>query len=134
MIPMILVLLLEQPVVYPLENIEVKDGDTIQADIILPFDITLRNQTIRAADYDSPEISRHRQKVEISDEEIKQGMLAKRFLADKLLIGKLYIAQYKRNRDIYGRILGILYYEYQGHRELVSKVMIENNHTRKVNK
>lgn len=118
------------PTMYELQNIEVKDGDTLNADILLPFDITLRNQNIRAADYDAPEISTHRQTVKVTPEEIKQGLIAKRFLSNKLLVSKVYIAQYKKNRDAYGRLLGVLFYEENGQKELVSKLMIENGFIR----
>lgn len=124
----------EQPNVplYALHNIEVKDGDTIRADIVLPFGVALLGQDIRAADYDAPEISRHRQTVQITDEELKQGMIAKRFISDFILVNKVYISPYKKTRDVYGRILGLLYYEDQGKVKSLGNLMKERGFIRGV--
>ena len=43
---------------YPVSVISIYDGDTMTVNIQLPLDITLRNQTVRFCDIDTPEINR----------------------------------------------------------------------------
>ncbi len=92
----------------PLANVRVLDGDTLVADILLPFGVTLRGEHLRACDYDAWEVSRHRQSVDVTDAEIEKGKAAK--AAVEQLIGDsegVYIRPNPagRDRDVYGRVL-----------------------------
>src|SRR5581483_1493408 len=61
----------------PLANVAIHDGDTLKADIVCPFGLTIRDKSIRAAGYDSWEINRTRQTVHVSDVELVRGRQAK---------------------------------------------------------
>jgi hypothetical protein len=98
----------------PLTILSVLDGDTIKADIRCPFGLTIRDRTIRAADFDAWESSRHRQTVNVTDVEIVRGKKAQKELT--LLLSndngfddwKLY-AEDTGRQDAYGRILAVLW-------------------------
>lgn len=80
------------------------DGDTIDVDIWLGFDVVLPNQRIRLYGIDAPE-SRTRNK-----EEKVRGLLAKQYLLDRCPKGATIRLQ-SRERGKFGRILGIIYQE-----------------------
>lgn len=84
-------------------NVRLHDGDTVHADIVLPFGVTLRDRSIRAFGYDAPEINRVRQTVEVSDDEIGRGKEAKAALEKLIEGGKLFIEDSQAS-DPYGRI------------------------------
>jgi endonuclease YncB( thermonuclease family) len=92
-------------------NIYVHDGDTITADLSLPFRITLPNRSLRAFDYDAWEVTRTRQTVKVTDAEIKKGEKAREALQELLKTGTLYIedatAIQKVKPDPYGRMLTV---------------------------
>ena len=78
------------------------DGDTIDCNIDLGFDIWLYDQRIRLAKIDAPE-TRTRDELEE-----RMGELAEDYVAEQLPVGTetiLHSLIYKP-RDIYGRILG----------------------------
>ena len=78
---------------------KVVDGDTVDVDIDLGFDVVLRDQRIRLYGIDTPE-SRTRDK-----EEKKYGLYAKNYLKNAL--GKKGIIRTKKDgRGKFGRILG----------------------------
>ena len=84
---------------YQCRIVKVVDGDTVDVDIDLGFDIVLRDQRIRLYGIDTPE-SRTRDK-----EEKKYGMYAKNYLKNAL--GKKGIIRTKKDgRGKFGRILG----------------------------
>lgn len=110
----------------------VKDGDTIVADIHLPFDITLRKQDIRCNDYDAWESSRARRSVEVTDAEIERGKAAaadlRRLLASA---DTVWISPDEDDaRDVYGRILGGIAVEKGGKRFSLAAWMKERGHLR----
>lgn len=78
----------------------VVDGDTVDVDIDLGFDIVLSNQRIRLYGIDTPE-SRTRDK-----EEKKAGYLAKEFLQNALGKNAILRTRLDDARGKYGRILG----------------------------
>lgn len=108
-----------EPNHYILQDIKVKDGDTIVADIYMGFNIILDNETIRMSDYDACEASKIRDSVFISDEEVKKGKEAKKYL-EEIVNTSQYILltpnSHKfvdwmspvKQRDQYGRILGFI--------------------------
>lgn len=80
------------------------DGDTIDVDIWLGFDVVLPGQRIRLYGIDTPE-SRTRDLVEK-----KYGLLSKQYLQARAPVGgKLRLQSMERGK--FGRILGILYEE-----------------------
>ena len=87
---------------YNAKLIKVVDGDTVDVDINLGFDIILSNQRIRLYGIDTPE-SRTR-----DPEEKKCGKLAAKYLIDNL--GETFIVRTHKDdaRGKYGRILGEL--------------------------
>lgn len=112
----------------------VKDGDTLVADIHLPFDITLRKQDIRCNDYDAWESSRARRSVEVTDAEIERGKAAAADLK-KLLdsADRVWIRPDEDDaRDVYGRILGGIAIEKDGRKFSLAAWMSERGHLRTI--
>lgn len=69
-----------EPCYVPIRVLSIHDADTLRADVLLPWGVTLRDRTLRL-DYDAWEISRVRQTVEVTDEEIAKGKAAREGLA-----------------------------------------------------
>ena len=87
----------------------VHDGDTISADLSLPFRIELTNRQLRAFGYDAWEVSKTRRTVTVTDEEIAKGYKARDALRELLKTGQLYIEDVTAIQmvkpDPYGRML-----------------------------
>jgi len=86
---------------YRVKVVKVVDGDTVDVDIDLGFDVILKNQRVRLAGIDAPE-SRTRDLVE------KQfGLLAKEVVQDMLSEGLIVLSctEYD-SKGKFGRILG----------------------------
>jgi endonuclease YncB( thermonuclease family) len=116
---------------YQLTNIRVIDGDTIEADILLPWSITLRQQGIRASDYDAWESSKRRRSVEVTDEEVRRGKIATEQLRGLAMRATIYALPDKEPRDNYGRILARLYYvDEEGRTESIAQMMTRGRHVR----
>ena len=101
---------------------KVLDGDTVDIDLDLGFNIVLANQRVRMAGVDTPE-SRTANK-----EEKPRGVLSKKKLAEKLPVGSWQIIETQRsdnNDDKFGRILGVFILE-DGTK--VNEWLIENNY------
>lgn len=98
------------------------DGDTVDADIDLGFNITLR-QKIRLTEINAPEIR-------TLDEQVKKyGMRAKEKLQEYISTGEgeLIVATLKPNsEEKYGRILGTIYKE--GQNLTASEYMLSNKY------
>ena len=87
---------------------KVLDGDTVDIDLDLGFNIILANQRVRMAGVDTPE-SRTANK-----EEKPRGLLSKKKLGEKLPVGSWQIIETQRsdnNDDKFGRILGVFILE-----------------------
>jgi micrococcal nuclease len=87
---------------------KVLDGDTVDIDLDLGFNIVLANQRVRMAGIDTPE-SRTTNK-----EEKSRGILSKKKLGEKLPVGSWQIIETQRsdnNDDKFGRILGVFLLE-----------------------
>jgi micrococcal nuclease len=87
---------------------KVLDGDTVDIDLDLGFNIVLANQRVRMAGVDTPE-SRTTNK-----EEKPRGLLSKKKLGEKLPVGSWQIIETQRsdnNDDKFGRILGVFILE-----------------------
>lgn len=107
---------------YNCKIVKVLDGDTVQVDIDLGFDIVLSNQTIRLSGIDTPE-SRTTNK-----EEKERGLLSKKKLTEKLPIGslqKIQTIKQDNNDDKFGRILGVFMTEDD---KSLNQWMIDNNY------
>ena len=107
---------------YKCKIIKVLDGDTVDIDLDLGFNIVLVNQRVRMAGVDTPE-SRTSNK-----EEKPRGLLSKKKLAEKLPIGSWQIIETQKsdnNDDKFGRILGVFILE-DGTK--VNDWLIQNNY------
>lgn len=101
---------------------KVLDGDTVDIDLDLGFNILLANQRVRMAGIDTPE-SRTTNK-----EEKVRGLLSKKKLTEKLPAGSWQIIETQKsdsNDDKFGRILGIFILE-DGTK--VNEWLIQNNY------
>ena len=101
---------------------KVLDGDTVDIDLDLGFNIILVNQRVRMAGVDTPE-SRTDDK-----EEKVRGLLSKKKLAEKLPVGSWQVIETQKsdnNDDKFGRILGVFLLE-DGTR--VNDWLIKNNY------
>ena len=90
---------------YNCKIVRVVDGDTVDVDIDLGFDVWLKKQRIRLYGVDTPE-SRTRDL-----EEKKYGLAAKQYLIDKLNAGTPILKTFKDGVGKYGRILGEFWVE-----------------------
>ena len=96
--------------VYPIVSKNIHDADTFKkTDInIKEFHILLTDQDIRISNFDACEVSRVRQTVEITDEELKIGKEALAYVADLNNKYQFYITT-EGKRDVYGRLLCEVY-------------------------
>ena len=86
---------------YRVENIKVIDGDTVQVDIDLGFDVWLKKQRVRIHNIDSPEI-----RTKDLDEKVF-GLAAKKRMEELLSIEEDIILRSVQDvRGKYGRIIG----------------------------
>lgn len=100
----------DPPVYLPLTKVRVQDGDTLRADIELPYGLAWQGRTIRIEDFDAWETSRARRTIgPIDDEELAKGQLAKQALAALAFSGRLYILADRQPRWSYGRLIGRVY-------------------------
>jgi micrococcal nuclease len=107
---------------YKAKILKVLDGDTVEIDLDLGFNIVLANQKVRLAGVDTPE-SRT-----TNLEEKPRGLLSKKKLQEKLPVGTWAIIETLRsdnNDDKFGRILGV-FIAADGTR--VNQWLIDNNY------
>jgi micrococcal nuclease len=108
--------------IYRCKILKVLDGDTVEIDLDLGFNIMLANQKVRMAGIDTPE-SRT-----TNSEEKPRGLLSKKKLAEKLPVGSWQRIQTMKpdsNDDKFGRILGVFIME-DG--SSLNQWMIDNNY------
>lgn len=101
---------------------KVVDGDTVEIDLDLGFNVVLANQRVRMAGVDTPE-SRT-----TNSEEKERGILSKKKLAEKLPVGswqKIQTLKADANDDKFGRILGVFIMEDGAS---LNQWMIDNNY------
>lgn len=88
---------------YRAKTVKIVDGDTVDIDIDLGFDVWIRNQRIRLYKVDTPE-KRTRNKTEK-----KAGLLATEKVTNLIPVGStIVIKTHKDGKGKYGRILGEL--------------------------
>lgn len=110
--------------------LEVIDGDTIRGNIDLGYDVRLMDQRIRLEGFDAWEVSRIRQTVEVTDEEIIKGKKARSELARLIDDAEAVLLQGEK-RGAYGRIEGYLrLVQPSGPTLSVEGYMIEHGHDR----
>jgi micrococcal nuclease len=101
---------------------KVVDGDTVEIDLDLGFNMMLVNQKVRMSGIDTPESRTS------NNEEKARGMLSKKKLAEKLPVGswqKIQTMRSDSNDDKFGRILGVFIME-DG--TSLNQWMIDNNY------
>lgn len=107
---------------YKAKVLKVLDGDTVDIDLDLGFNIILANQRVRMAGVDTPE-SRT-----TNTEEKPRGVLSKKKLAEKLPVGSwvtIETVKSDNNDDKFGRILGYFILEDGTN---VNNWLIDNNY------
>ena len=107
---------------YKAKVLKVLDGDTVDIDLDLGFNIVLANQRVRMAGIDTPE-SRT-----VNIEEKVRGQLSKKRLAEKLPVGswvRIETQKSDSNDDKFGRILAVFIME-DG--TSLNQWMIDNNY------
>lgn len=107
---------------YKAKVLKVLDGDTVDIDLDLGFNIVLASQRVRMAGIDTPE-SRT-----TNNEEKVRGQLSKKKLAEKLPVGswvKIETQKSDSNDDKFGRILAVFIME-DG--TSLNQWMIDNNY------
>lgn len=96
-----------QEIRLPLNVVRVYDGDTIVADVLLPWSVTLAGESIRESTYDAWEIRRGRGGVVITDEELVRGRQATQDLTNLFSTGRVFVGtDATAKRDNFGRLLG----------------------------
>ncbi|NDB83672.1 MAG: thermonuclease family protein [Alphaproteobacteria bacterium] len=101
---------------------KVVDGDTVEIDLDLGFNMMLVNQKVRMAGIDTPESRTS------NNEEKVRGTLSKKKVAEKLPVGswqKIQTMRSDSNDDKFGRILGVFILE-DG--TSLNQWMIDNNY------
>lgn len=85
---------------YRVDSPQVHDADTLTDGVIrLPFSAAIAGRSIRA-DYDAWEITKGRQTVKVSDEEIVKGKAARDALVELLKTSTLYISELPKGADV----------------------------------
>ena len=87
------------PYIYRAKIVRVYDGDTVTAEVDLGFDIK-RKMTIRLAGINTPELY---------GEEREKGLLARDYLASRILDREVTIKTKKDKKGKYGRYIAIIY-------------------------
>ncbi len=107
---------------YKAKILKVLDGDTVDIDLDLGFNIVLANQRVRMSGIDTPE-----SRTTDSEEKVR-GQLSKKRLADKLPVGswvRIETQKSDSNDDKFGRILAVFIME-DG--TSLNQWMIDNNY------
>lgn len=107
---------------YKAKILKILDGDTVEIDLDLGFNITLAAQKVRLSGIDTPE-SRT-----TNTEEKPRGLLSKKKLQEKLPVGSYLTIETLRadsNDDKFGRILGIFIAEDGTN---INQWMLDNNY------
>ena len=99
---------------YKATIVRVVDGDTVDVDIDLGFDVWLRSQRIRLFGVDTPEC-RTRNKAEKA-----HGLLAKAYVQKALIVGRTY-ALTTKEKGKFGRFLG----EFKTGKGAITKLLIK---------
>jgi len=99
---------------YKATIIKIVDGDTVDVDIDLGFDVWVRRQRIRLFGIDTPEC-RTRNKAEKA-----HGLLAKAYVQKAFIVGRIY-ALTTKEKGKFGRFLG----EFKTGKGAITKLLIK---------
>jgi endonuclease YncB( thermonuclease family) len=89
----------------PADVLNIVDGDTLDVDVLLPWDVTLRGQRVRCTGYDAWEASRRGRGGMVTDEELVKGKRASEQFEALLESGAVYLVPSQvRARDPFGRL------------------------------
>ena len=106
---------------YKADVVKIIDGDTIDVNIHLGFDVILYKQRIRLMGIDTPE-SRTR-----NLEEKERGLLSKAYVENKCPVGSTIMIE-SLDRGKFGRILGELWRTSNYTDKSINTYMIEKHH------
>ena len=115
---------------YRVTDIRVIDGDTIEGDIKFPLNVTLTDVIIRFEDFDAWESSKRRRTVVVTDEEVKLGISATKFITRLLDDNLIFIELDGDDRDVYGRVLTTAIIESENSVTRLKDMMQENDFIR----
>lgn len=125
----------EPRMLVPLDVIAVHDGDTLYADIRMPFgDIVLRNQSIRMQGVDCWEVSKRRTTVQVTDAEIRKGLKARDAVRRIVARADSVWVEPTSARDPYGRVAGRVHVYFDGKLIDLAGWLKENGHDRRSGK
>jgi len=97
------------PGLLPIRSCQLHDLDTlVRCDVLLAWDVMLTNQSIRLHGVDALEVTRTRQTVEITDDEIVRGRQGLSKLVELSRDAKWYVRP--TGESVYGRREGQLYF------------------------
>ena len=114
------------------EVTRVIDGDTLKVNVLFPWDVTLRDQTVRCLGYDAWEASKRRRSVKVSDEEVVKGKLSTTAFTELINSSSaVYLIPGKSARGPYGRILATVMLRVDGKRVNVADWMRSHGHVRR---
>ena len=93
---------------------QIVDGDTVDVDIDLGFDVWLRRQRIRLYGIDTPECRTRNKREKV------HGLLAKKYVQETLIVGRTYALRTKE-KGKFGRFLG----EFKTGKGFITKLLIK---------
>lgn len=106
---------------HPIKVLRVIDGDTIVANVRLPWGVTLEERIVQCAGYDAWALDKRGASYEVTEEEMVKGKKAKSALHDLLINAEVVYLSPDDNGafDPYGRILGHVYVRLKTDRKLL---------------
>lgn len=108
----------------------IHDGDTINVDVLFPWDVSLIDQSVRMQGFDAWEIARTRQTVKVTAAEIERGKAAKAALATLLETADGVYLSPADKRDPYGRLPAYVSVWFDGQLIDVAEFMRSRGHVR----
>ena len=106
---------------YKAKVIRIYDGDTIFLDIDLGLSTVVRNEKIRLARINTPELR---------GSEKEQGIAARDFLKNLIARKNILLETIKDKKGKFGRYLGEIWVESEGGFENVNELMVKNGHAK----
>jgi micrococcal nuclease len=101
---------------YKVKVVKVVDGDTIYGDVDLGFNITQKKMEFRFAGINTPELR---------GENREAGLLAKEYVAQRILDKEIMVLTKKDTKEKFGRYLAWVYYNVDGEWVCLNEELIE---------